>query len=60
MRTFGKTIAEHLRFAASIVALVVVVGVARLALFMDGVPISVATFARKLLKKGAQEERSPR
>ncbi len=45
MRIFGKTMGEYLRFAAVILALVVVVGVARLALDLAGVPVSVVRFA---------------
>ena len=41
MRIFGKTMGEYLRFAAVILALVVVVGVARLALDLAGVPAAV-------------------
>jgi hypothetical protein len=44
MRIFGKTIGEYLRFAAGIVALVVIVGVARLVLSMAGVPVSAVKF----------------
>jgi hypothetical protein len=44
MRIFGKAFADYLRFAAGIVALVVVVGVARLALSLAGVPVSSARF----------------
>jgi len=44
MRIFGKTFGDYLRFAAGIVALVVVVGVARLALSLAGVPVSSAKF----------------
>lgn len=44
MRLFGKTISEYLRFAAGVVALVVAVGVARLALSMAGVPVSSVKF----------------
>jgi hypothetical protein len=40
MRIFGKTVGDYLRFAAGVVALVVVVGVARLALDLGGVPVS--------------------
>jgi hypothetical protein len=40
MRIFGKTFGEYLRFASGIVALVVVVGVARLVLSSAGVPVS--------------------
>jgi hypothetical protein len=39
MKIFGKTIGEYLRFAAGIVALVAVVGAARLGLSMAGVPV---------------------
>jgi hypothetical protein len=44
MRIFGKTIGEYLRFAAGVIALVVVVGAARLALSLAGVPVSAAKF----------------
>jgi hypothetical protein len=44
MRIFGKTFSEYLRFAAGVVALVVVVGVARLVLSLAGVPVSAAKF----------------
>jgi hypothetical protein len=44
MRIFGKTIGEYLRFATGIVALVVVVGVTRLALSMAGLPVSTVRF----------------
>ena len=44
MRIFGKTFGDYLRFAAGVVALVVVVGVARLALSLAGVPVSAAKF----------------
>jgi hypothetical protein len=44
MRIFGKTFGEYLRFAAGVVALVVVVGVARLVLSLAGVPVSAAKF----------------
>ena len=44
MRIFGKTFGDYLRFAAGIVALVVVVGVARLASSLAGVPVSSAKF----------------
>jgi hypothetical protein len=44
MRLFGKTIGEYLRFASGVVALVVVVGVARLALSLAGVPVSATKF----------------
>jgi hypothetical protein len=39
MKIFGKTVGEYLRFAAGVVALVVVVGLARLGLSMAGVPV---------------------
>ena len=41
MRIFGKTAGQYLRFAAGVMALVVVVGVARLALSLAGVPVPV-------------------
>jgi len=41
MRIFRKTAGEYLRFAAGIIALVALVGVARLALSMAGAPVSV-------------------
>jgi len=44
MRIFGKTVGDYLRFAAGVVALVVVVGVARLALDLGGVPVSSVRF----------------
>jgi len=44
LRIFGKTFGDYLRFAAGIVALVVVVGVARLASSLAGVPVSSAKF----------------
>lgn len=44
MRIFGKTLGDYLRFAVGIVALVVVVGVARLVLSMAGVPVSTVKF----------------
>jgi hypothetical protein len=44
MRIFGKTFGDYLRFATGVVALVVVVGVARLALSMAGVPVSAVRF----------------
>lgn len=44
MRLFGKTIGEYLRFSAGVVALVVVVGVARLALSLAGAPVSTTKF----------------
>jgi hypothetical protein len=44
MRIFGKTLGDYLRFAAGVVALVVVVGVARLALDLEGVPVSTVRF----------------
>jgi len=44
MRIFGKTLGEYLRFAAGVVALVVVVGLTRLALSLAGVPVSAAKF----------------
>jgi hypothetical protein len=44
MRIFGKTLDDYLRFATGVVALVVVVGVARLVLSMAGVPVSAAKF----------------
>ena len=44
MRIFEKTLGDYLRFAAGVVALVVVVGVARLVLSMAGVPVSAAKF----------------
>jgi hypothetical protein len=44
MRIFGKTIGEYLRLAAGVIALVVVVGVARLALSLAGVPVSAIKF----------------
>jgi hypothetical protein len=44
MRIFGKTIGEYLRFAAGVIALVVVVGAARLALSLAGVPVSTTKY----------------
>jgi hypothetical protein len=44
MRLFGRTLGEYLRFSAGIVALVVVVGVARLALSLAGAPVSTTKF----------------
>jgi hypothetical protein len=44
MRIFGKTFGDYLRFAAGVVGLVVVVGVARLVLSLAGVPVSAAKF----------------
>jgi len=44
MRIFGKTVGDYLRFAAGVVALVVVTGVARLALDLGGVPVSSVRF----------------
>jgi hypothetical protein len=44
MRIFGRTLGDYLRFAAGMVTLVVVVGVARLMLSMAGVPVSAARF----------------
>jgi hypothetical protein len=44
MRIFGKTLGDYLGFAAGTVALVVVVGVARLALSMAGVPVSAVKY----------------
>ena len=46
MRIFGKTVGDYLRFAAGVVALVVVVGVARLALDLGGVPVSSVRFVQ--------------
>jgi hypothetical protein len=40
MRIFGKTLGEYVRFAWVVMALVVVVGVARLALSLAGLPVS--------------------
>ena len=42
MRIFGKTLSEYLRFQAPILVLIVVVGLARLALSLAGVPNSAA------------------
>jgi hypothetical protein len=44
MHIFGKTVGDYLRFAAGVVALVVVVGVVRLALDLGGVPVSSVRF----------------
>jgi hypothetical protein len=44
MRIFGRTFGDYLRFATGIVALVVVVGVARLVLSMAGVPVPAVKF----------------
>jgi hypothetical protein len=44
MRIFGKTVGDYLRFGVGVVALVVVVGVARLALDLGGVPVSSVRF----------------
>jgi hypothetical protein len=44
MRIFGKTIGEYLRFAAGVLALVVIVGVARLVLSLAGTPVSATKF----------------
>jgi hypothetical protein len=44
MSIFGKSVGAYLRFAVGVVALVVVVGVARLALDMSGVPVSSVKF----------------
>jgi hypothetical protein len=42
--TIGRTFGDYLRFATGTVALVVVVGMARLALSMAGVPVAAARF----------------
>jgi hypothetical protein len=40
MRIFGKTVGDYLHFAMGVVVLVVVVGLARLALSLAGAPVS--------------------
>ena len=40
MRVFGKSIGDYVRFAAWVVALVAVVGFARLASSLAGLPVS--------------------
>jgi len=44
MRIFSKTAGEYVRFAAGVIALVVLTGVARLALSMAGAPVGVVKF----------------
>lgn len=44
MRIFGRTAGEYVRFAAGIIVLAVLVGLARLALSMAGAPVSVVRF----------------
>jgi hypothetical protein len=44
MRIFGKTAGEYLRFAAGVIALLVLVGLARLVLSLADVPVSVVKF----------------
>jgi hypothetical protein len=44
MRIFGKAFGDYLRFAAGVVALVVVVGLTRLVLSLAGAPVSAAKY----------------
>jgi hypothetical protein len=44
MRIFGKTLGDYLRFAAGVLALVVAMGVARLALSLAGAPVSAVKY----------------
>lgn len=44
MRIFGRTLGDYLRFAAGVVALVVIVGVARLVLSLAGAPPDTTKF----------------
>jgi hypothetical protein len=44
MRIFGKSLGDYLRFAAGVVVLVVIVGVARLVLSLAGAPVGTTKF----------------